>query len=50
MGYEVMLGKRIVGFVNPDNSVNYDMDAVNEVLKELSLVSQAMVATSPPPR
>lgn len=35
MGYEVMLGKRIVGFVNPDNSVNYDMDAVNEVLKEI---------------
>lgn len=35
MGYEVMLGKRIVGLVNPDNTVNYDMDAVNSVIKEM---------------
>lgn len=35
MGYEVMLGKRIIGVVNPDNSVNYDMETAQEAIKEI---------------
>lgn len=35
MGYEVMLGQRIVGLVRPDNTVDYDMDAVSGVIKEM---------------
>lgn len=35
MGYEVMLGKRIIGMVRPDNSVDYDMEAVNTVMQEV---------------
>lgn len=35
MGYEVMLGKRVIGFVNPDNTVNYNMDTVKESISEI---------------
>lgn len=35
MAYQVVLGQRIVGTVRPDNSVNYDMDAVQDVIKEI---------------
>lgn len=35
MAYEVMLGKHIVGMVGQDNIVNYDMDKVNQSIKEI---------------
>ena len=35
MAYEVMLGKRVIGVVGPDNTVNYDMDTVKDTVKEM---------------
>lgn len=35
MAYEVMLGKRVIGVVGPDNIVNYDMEAASEAIKEI---------------
>lgn len=35
MGYEVVLGKRIIGVVNPDNTVNYDLNEASESIKEI---------------
>jgi hypothetical protein len=35
MAQEIMLGKRTIGLVGPDNVVNYDMDAVKESIKEI---------------
>lgn len=35
MGYELMLGKNIVGVINPDNTINYDIPAVEQTIKEM---------------
>lgn len=35
MGYELMLGNRIVGKLGLDNTINYDMNAVSEAVKEI---------------
>ena len=35
MGYEVMLGKRVIGMVGPDNVVNYDIEATSAAIKEI---------------
>lgn len=35
MGYEVILGKQVIGTVGLDNKVNYDMDKVSATIKEM---------------
>ena len=35
MGYEIMLGKHIVGTLGPDNKINYDPDRVHTQLREM---------------
>ena len=35
MGYEIALGKRVVGVVNPDNTVSYDLESIREEIKEM---------------
>lgn len=35
MGYELMLGNRIVGTIGLDNTINYDMPAVQTTIKEI---------------
>lgn len=35
MGYEITLGKQVIGVVNPDNTVNYDLNTINSTIKEM---------------
>ena len=34
MGYEVMLGKHIIGTLGPDNKLNYNPDKVKEYVSK----------------